>query len=176
MMGKPNTILDFFKRKNAQTSNANYDVASSPTSDIVVSENFSKKSRRVDENEFDISLLEFDSGLRRQIWEYNVNQRDEIRRAYIKVGPYQFILTEYPKSGDPNHLRSFQPSWFNLFPSWLEYSCKKDATFCLPCFLFNKPSGHPTQRVFTIDGFKNWNKVRDEKKKLWFSQSHKKIS
>jgi hypothetical protein len=67
MMGKPNTILDFFKRKNAQTSNANYDVASSPTSDIVVSENFSKKSRRVDENEFDISLLEFDSGLRRQI-------------------------------------------------------------------------------------------------------------
>jgi len=89
MMGKPNTILDFFKRKNAQSSNANVSDASSPTSDIIVSENSSKKSRRVDVNEFDISSLEFDPGLRRQIWEYNVNQRDEIRRAYIKAGPYQ---------------------------------------------------------------------------------------
>lgn len=162
-MGKPNTILDFFKRKNAQRSNANVSDTSSPTSDIIVSENSSKKSRRVDVNEFDISSLEFDPGLRRQIWEYNVNQRDEIRRAYIQAGPYQFILKEYPKSGNQNHLRSFQPSWFNLFPTWLEYSKEKDAAFCLPCFLFNKPSGHPTQRVFTIDGFRNWKKVRDGK-------------
>jgi hypothetical protein len=163
MMGKPNTILDFFKRKNAQSSNANVSDASSPTSDIIVSENSSKKSRRVDVNEFDISSLEFDPGLRRQIWEYNVNQRDEIRWAYIRAGPYQTILPHYPKSGDKNHLCSFQPSWYNLFPSWLEYSREKDAAFCLPCFLFNKPSGHPTQRVFTIDGFKSWKKVRDGK-------------
>jgi len=67
MMGKPNTILDFFKRKNSQSSNANDDVASSPTSDIVVFENSSKKSQRVDENEFDISSLEFDPELRCQI-------------------------------------------------------------------------------------------------------------
>jgi len=109
MMGKPNTMLDFFKRKNTQSSNANVGDASSPTSDIVISENSSKKSRRVDVNEFDISSLEFDPRLRRQIWEYNVNQRDEIRRTYIKAGTYQFILKEYPKSGDPNHLRSFHP-------------------------------------------------------------------
>jgi len=163
MMGKPNTILDFFKRKNAQSSNVNVSDTSSPTSDIIVSENSSKKSRRVDVNEFDISSLEFDPGLRRQKWEYNVNQRDEIRRAYIQVGPYQFILEEYPKSGNLNHLRGVQPSWFNLFLTWLEYSKKKDAAFCLPCFLFNKLSGHPTQCVFTIDGFKNWKKIRDEK-------------
>jgi hypothetical protein len=67
MMGKPNTILDFFKRKHAQNSNANVSDASLPTSDIVVSENSSKKSRRVYINEFDISLLEFDPGLCRQI-------------------------------------------------------------------------------------------------------------
>jgi len=67
MMGKPNTILDFFKRKHAQNSNANVGDASLPTSDIVVSENSSKKSRRVYINEFDISLLEFDPGLCRQI-------------------------------------------------------------------------------------------------------------
>jgi hypothetical protein len=163
MMGKPNTILDFFKRKNAQSSNAYVGDASSPTSDIVVSENSSKKSRRIDIIEFDISSLEFDHGLRHQICEYNVNQRGEIRQAYIKVGPYQYILQKYPKSGDENYLHSFQPLWFNLFPSWLEYSCGKDAAFCLPCFLFNKPTGHPTQHVFTIDGFNNWNKVRDGK-------------
>jgi hypothetical protein len=106
-MAKPNTIIDFFKRKNAQSSNANVSDASSPTSDIVVYENSSKKSQRVDVNEFDICSLEFDSRLRRQIWKDNVNQRDEIPRAYIKVGPYQFILSKYPKSGDKNHLRSF---------------------------------------------------------------------
>jgi len=42
-MGKPNTILDFFKRKNAQSSNANVGDASSPASDIVTFENSSKK-------------------------------------------------------------------------------------------------------------------------------------
>jgi len=106
-MRMPNTILDFFKRKNTQSSNANVGDAWSPTSNIVVFGNSSKKSRRVDVNEFDISSLEFDPELRRQIWEYNVNQWDDIRRAYIKVGPYEFILTEYPKSGDLNYLCSF---------------------------------------------------------------------
>jgi hypothetical protein len=91
MMGKPNTILELFKRKNAQSSKANVGDASSPTSDIPIFENSPNKSRRVDVNEFDISSLEFDPGLRRQIWDYDVNQRDEIRRAYIKAGPYQRI-------------------------------------------------------------------------------------
>jgi hypothetical protein len=163
MIGKPNTILDFFKRKNTQSLNVNVDDASSPTSDVVIYENSSKKSRRVDVNEFDNNSLEFDPILRRQIWEYNVNQWNEIQRAYIKADPYQIILTEYPKSEDPNHLHSFQPLWFNLFPWWLEYSRKKYEAFCLPYFLFNKPSEHHKQRVFTIDGFKNWKKVRDGK-------------
>jgi hypothetical protein len=67
MMRKSNTRVDFFKRKNAQSLNANVGDASSPTSDIVVFENSSKKSQRVDENEFDISSLEFDPELRCQI-------------------------------------------------------------------------------------------------------------
>lgn len=101
--------------------------------------------------------MERDPGLRPQIGEYHINQRDEIRRAYIKVGPYQPILSKYPKSGLVTHPRSFQPSWFKLFPSWLEYSPEKDATFCLPCFLFSKPygSGFPGQNAFIVDGFKS---------------------
>jgi hypothetical protein len=156
MMKKSNTIIDFFKRKNiqssnvqssnaqnsnAQTSNVNVGDTSSPASDIPISENSSKRLRRVDGNEFDISSLEYDFGLRRQIWEYDINHRDEIRRAYIKAGPYRPSVSNYPKPGKQNHFRSFQPSWYNLFPSWLEYSREKDTTFCLPYFLFNKPSG-----------------------------------
>jgi hypothetical protein len=193
MMEKSNTILDFFKRKNAQSSNvqssnvqnsnaqtsntqhsnaqtsnvqtSNVNVGDTllPAFDIPISENSSKRLRRVDGNEFNINSLEYDLELRHQIWEYDVNHRDEIRRAYIKAGPYRPPVSNYPKSGKQNHLRSFQPSWYNLFPSWLEYSREKDAAFCLPCFLFNKPSGHATQRVFTIDGFRNWRKVRNGK-------------
>jgi hypothetical protein len=86
-MGKPNTILDFFKRQNAQSSNVNVSDTSLPTSDILVAEDSPNKSRRVDINaenspnnsrrvninEFDISSLEYDPGLRRQILNYDVN-------------------------------------------------------------------------------------------------------
>ena len=37
----------------------------------------------------DIDSLDYDPGTRKQIWEYHVNQHDEIRRAYIKKGPHQ---------------------------------------------------------------------------------------
>ena len=35
--------------------------------------------------------------------------------------------------------RSFQPQWLDKF-DWLEYSVKKEAAFCFPCFLFKNPS------------------------------------
>src|ERR1051325_1927229 len=40
--------------------------------------------------------LERDPGKRPSMWEYNVNQMDEIRRAYLKWGPYQMNLEQYP--------------------------------------------------------------------------------
>ncbi|TYH25430.1 hypothetical protein ES288_A03G168300v1 [Gossypium darwinii] len=87
--------------------------------------------------------------------------RDEIRRAYIKAGPYQPILSEYPASNSKNHPRYFQPSWFKQF-SWLECTPSKDVVFCLPCFLFNS---NPTSRfgstAFTHNGFSNWKKVHN---------------
>ncbi|GAV80151.1 Dimer_Tnp_hAT domain-containing protein, partial [Cephalotus follicularis] len=42
--------------------------------------------------DIDLSSLERDPGLRKQIYDYPVNQRDEIRRAYLRVGPYQHIM------------------------------------------------------------------------------------
>ena len=59
--------------------------------------------------------------------------------------------------------QSFQGSWYedDQFKLWLEYSPKYDAAFCLPCFLFHKPTGHDRQNTFTINGFKSWKKVRN---------------
>ncbi|XP_028106588.1 uncharacterized protein LOC114305656 [Camellia sinensis] len=130
-------------------------------------ENPPTKSQKIDVKENDIGSLERDPGLRIQIWDYHVNQRDEIQRGYIKA-----ILSQYPKSGSTTHLRSFQLSWFKLFPSWLQYSPTKDAAFCLPCFLFYKPcgSGYDGQQAFTVDGFQNWKKVRDGAK--WAFLNH----
>ena len=72
-MGKLNTILELFKRKNAQSSNTDVGDTSSPIFDIPISENSPKKSQRVDANQFDITLLEYDPRLRRQTWDYDVN-------------------------------------------------------------------------------------------------------
>ena len=54
--------------------------------DVPIEQNSQTKFQKVD-----ISLLqlELDPGLRRQIYPYHVDQRDEIRRRYIKLGPYQ---------------------------------------------------------------------------------------
>ncbi|XP_058740888.1 uncharacterized protein LOC131613191 [Vicia villosa] len=74
---------------------------------------------------------------------------DEIRRAYLKWGPCQIQLEQYPLSGKEDHKRRFQYAWFSLFPSWLEYSPLEDASYCLPCHLFSKrPSGRPGSDVF----------------------------
>ena len=162
-MRKPSTIDAFFKRKNVEIPTSNE--SSNPSLDIdpLNSENRAAKSLRVEiKEDFDIKSLERDLGLRPQIWEYPIEKRDEVRRAYIKAGPYQSILSKYPKSGE-KHPRSFQPSWFKLFPSWLEYSPKTNAAFCLPCYLFHTKNGPSGLDAFTITGFQSWKKVRDGK-------------
>ncbi|ESR55520.1 hypothetical protein CICLE_v10024402mg, partial [Citrus x clementina] len=83
----------------------------------------------IETSKVDTQLLERDPGLRHQIWDYNVNQRDEMRRAYIMSGPYQPRLPEYPKSGSEKHPRRFQSLWFDSFPSWLAYSPTKMQPF-----------------------------------------------
>ncbi|XP_073137718.1 uncharacterized protein [Henckelia pumila] len=58
------------------------------------------KSQRV---EFDETSLERDPGLRISMWRHHVNHRDKIRRCYIKMGPYQPKLSEYPQSESVKH-------------------------------------------------------------------------
>ena len=44
-----------------------------------------------------------------------MQQRDEVRRAYIKAGPYQPTLPNSPDYIDKNG-RCFLNSWYKLFP------------------------------------------------------------
>jgi len=53
----------------------------------------------------DIAHLIRDPSNRPQIWKYLVNQQDEIRRAYINLGPYQPLMSEYPLTSKKHHRR-----------------------------------------------------------------------
>ncbi|KAL0012916.1 hypothetical protein SO802_008024 [Lithocarpus litseifolius] len=163
IMSKSTTILNFFKRKNINNSEVIVDDARLPTPsvDVPVSKNLQTEVPNVTIDESTGFVC--DPGMRKQIWEYDANERDEIRRAYIKLGPYQPKLDEYKKTKFGRHSRKFKHSWFAIkeFSTWLEYSPSKDAAFCLPCLLFDKPTGNSGSHVFTKDGFRNWKKVND---------------
>ncbi|GKC16194.1 zinc finger MYM-type protein 1-like protein [Tanacetum coccineum] len=40
--------------------------------------------------------LERDPAKRKAMWDYSVNEREQVRRAYLHLGPYQIHLKEYP--------------------------------------------------------------------------------
>ena len=161
-MTKLKTLDAFFKRKNVDISESNL-----PTNQVNLNTEVPPfKSSRLESKdhpshfeklvveEFDINSRERDPRLRTQIWEYPVNKRDEIRRAYLKDGPYQIQLSEYPFSIE-KYPRRFQYSWFTQF-SWLEYSLTQDAVYCLSCYLFNSKDGvRNGTYAFTVKGFHN---------------------
>ena len=115
--------------------------------------------------EVDISSLEKDPGKRLSIWKYPIDQRDKIRRAYINAGSYQPKNIVFSTSTIGKHRQQFQPSWYNKFRSWLEYSPHKDVVFCLPCYLFNNNHGdwNDGRHTFAEMRFRNWKKVNDGK-------------
>lgn len=115
-MSKPSKIDQYFKRKNAEANTKSPNIENSQVS-LTNSPNFRNpplKAQRIETNPVITQLLERDPGLRPQIWVHDVNQRDEIRRAYIMAGPYQPRLSEYPKSGPEKHRRRFQSSWLKM--------------------------------------------------------------
>ncbi|XP_074570239.1 uncharacterized protein LOC141826831 [Curcuma longa] len=110
-----------------------------------------KKCPRVDNASLDDSQIERDPGKRQMIWKYPVEKRDEIRRLYLRAGPYQVAPPVFKGKG-----RKFLTSWYESFKDWLEYSPTENAAFCLPCFLFSNPDSTST---FVVGGFKSWKKV-----------------
>lgn len=73
---------------------------------------------------------------RKRILEYHHIERDEVRRKYITKGPCQPRRHDFSKTLDGQKFRRFNPDWFDVYGSWLEYTIKKDKAFCLICYLF----------------------------------------
>ncbi|XP_073064434.1 uncharacterized protein [Primulina eburnea] len=158
---KRNNIMSFFKPIVDNISSA--ERTETHASILIEELEPPSKSQRV---EFDETSLERDPGLRISMWRHPVNHRDEIRRSYIKMGPYQPKLSEYPRSESGKQHRRFQYAWFKKFP-WLEYSPWKDAVFCFPCYLFELSEAQ--QSTFTIEGFRSWKRVNDGAKCAFLS-------
>ncbi|TYG73602.1 hypothetical protein ES288_D04G114100v1 [Gossypium darwinii] len=99
---KSKTIDSFFKKKSTEATQSPSEASQievPPLSFAPLNSNgHPSKIPRVEDEALDLSNLERELGLRKQIYEYLVNMRDEIRRAYIKAGPYPPILSEYPAS------------------------------------------------------------------------------
>ena len=55
-----------------------------------------------------------DLGSRKQICEFPINRQDEIRRAYLKEGPYQPKNIDYPYNDDNRRHRKSAPYVKNL--------------------------------------------------------------
>ena len=85
-----------------------------------------------------IEFLQRDPALRPQIWQYPPNQRDDVRRAYLKLGIMQPRLKNYKAYGPEGHKRRFKYDWFKDFQSWLEYTEDSHPAYCFYCFLFDK--------------------------------------
>ena len=118
-MSKRKTIDAFFKNKDVSNSEIRTFVA--------VETNDDNDTSMLDEHPSKCSRIQFqeidrDPGSHKQISEFPINKQDEIRRAYLKEGPYQPKNIDYPYNDD-THRCQFQPSWFeSALPcknSWL---------------------------------------------------------
>ncbi|KAK8302848.1 hypothetical protein V6Z11_D04G113100 [Gossypium hirsutum] len=105
---KSKTIDSFFKKKSTEATQSPSEASQievPPLSFAPLNSNgHPSKIPRVEDEALDLSNLERELGLRKQIYEYLVNMRDEIRRAYIKAGPYPPILSEYPTSNSKKQI------------------------------------------------------------------------
>ncbi|KAK9757391.1 hypothetical protein RND81_01G159100 [Saponaria officinalis] len=174
-MSKNKKIDDFFKKRSQEeVNNSNPCVTSTDATETEnpnIEESNDHESNLATENPnyeelpFKVSRVEVSDqlylerypGKRKPIWEYQISkEQNEIRKNFLQKGPYTWHTAKYPSDQKG---RKFCSSWFKLFPDWLEYSPTTNAAYCLPCFLYAKPSGRQRENAFTIEGFRSWNKV-----------------
>ncbi|CAL2249496.1 unnamed protein product [Prunus armeniaca] len=160
-------LFSFFKKKNDGSSSSTLPSSSSlsipicdeqnlPESPIIKPQVERIEYERVDDyHDFNINYLERDPGLRRLICTYPVNEQDNVRKAYILLGPCQPELEDYPSHLEGRDFRRFNKKWFGQF-TWLEYSIAKNKVFCFPCFIFDMNQSHPT---FIVDGYQKWKRI-----------------
>ena len=138
------TLENFYKRKTETPP--------------ICTENNSNCDKR-SKVDIDLTKIPSDPGLRTPISEYDPNIRNQVRRAYMQRGPCQPRNHQFPLKQFGNQSRKFNPSWFDEYANWLEYSIKKDAVFCLCCYLFKPNHGEQAGGdSFVGTGFTNFKK------------------
>ncbi|KAL8119748.1 uncharacterized protein LOC141660347 [Apium graveolens] len=131
-----------------------------PEVEVVMEANISNKPEAtIPLIEVNVSDTEVDSGLRKPINKISPNEKDRIRRAYLLRGSFQPVSHVFPFTLFGKKKRRFRFSWFKDYASWLEYSIKKDAAFCLYCYLFKDECGaRGNNETFVNKGYRNWKK------------------
>lgn len=105
-----------------------------------------------------LDTLPSDPTDRPQIFDYDANQREEIRRLYWDRGACQPSAHIFPSRTIGGKVRRFVVTWFKEF-RWLEYSVKVNKAFCLCCYLFrDNVEKHGGNDAFVVNGFNCWNK------------------
>jgi hypothetical protein len=140
------SLDNYFKRKSFEDEES-----------IKASSHATQSSSKKSHIEINPDTLLADPGLRRPIYEYHINDRDAIRRAYLQKSPCQPSHCDFPQKqfGNISTLRRFNPAWFGAYPTWLKYRIAKDDAFCLYCYLFKSKGGVDS---FVGDGFSNYKK------------------
>ena len=73
-----------------------------------------------------------------------------------KKGPCQLCGHNFSSKIIGNKQRQFHDYWFDEYPTWLEYSIKKDVVYYLCCYLFKPHVGEQTGGdSFVLEGEKN---------------------
>src|ERR1044072_4103369 len=91
---------------------------------------------------------------------YHPSVKDEIRRYYLQKGPCQPKEIHFPQQQFGDTLRRFNVDWYLKYENWLEYSQKKDAAYCLCCYLMRPDNGENKSSggAFIVEGYTNWKK------------------
>ena len=98
-------------------------------------------------------------GLRKQIFEYNPNDRDKVRKTYLQRGSCQSHEHNFPQRKIGVALQRFNPKWFKDYANWLEYNIENDTAFCSCCYLYKSIiENQVSSDCFVSDGFQNWKK------------------
>ncbi|XP_022895247.1 zinc finger MYM-type protein 1-like [Olea europaea var. sylvestris] len=156
---KGRTLLSFFFLKSNKSQDS--PIPTAPIPPISSPEVVRPSSSNLNVEPSD--SIERDPGKRKQICEHPRNERDQIRRAYLNVGPYQPKLWEYQSKECGKQKRRFQERWYNQFP-WLEYSPSTHKAYYFYCFLFlNESTPHNISSLVTI-GFDSWKRVNQGSK------------
>ncbi|XP_010678274.2 uncharacterized protein LOC104893834 [Beta vulgaris subsp. vulgaris] len=110
------------------------------------------------EEQVDLQNLPVDPGERKRISDYPSKIQKAVKQKYIDIGPIQPRKHNFPQKMIGTKLRRFNPDWYDDYSNWLEYSIKKDALFCLPCYLFKPEGNKGGGDAFVVSGFSSWNK------------------